>query len=147
MKINIRLYRVYLNKATHGLLQINGRSICLTIELPWAANQRSISCIPEGRYILKNRFSPRFKEHIEVLNVPDRSFILFHPANNAMRDLRGCIAPVSEIANEGWGVNSRIAMSKLLNKLKANLPSGNVTLTVLEATDEKIVKIIKKGKL
>lgn len=141
------LHRVYHKQATHGLLQVNGQNVCLTLELPWASNQRSISCIPEGNYPLKNRYSPRFKEHIEVCEVPDRSYILFHPANNAQRELRGCIAPVNQILSTGWGSRSRIAMSKLLFLLRDKLPVGKVNLTVLKATNESIIQIIKKGEL
>lgn len=141
------LHRMYLNQSTHGLLQINGKNVCLTLELPWASNQRSISCIPEGVYPLRNRHSPRFKEHIEVHNVPDRSLILFHPANNAQRELKGCIAPVNEILSTGWGSRSRIAMSRVLFLLRDKLPSGTVSLTVCKATDESIIQIIKKGQL
>lgn len=141
------LQRVYLQEGTHSLLQVNGRNVSLAIELPWVGNQQSISCIPEGEYKLRNRYSPRFKEHIEVLDVPNRSYILFHPANNAKRDLRGCIAPVTAILNPGWGADSKIAMSKLLNTLKDKLPTGEVILTVQKATDEKVIQIIKNGKL
>lgn len=141
------LQRVYLQEATHSLLQVDGRSLSLAIELPWVGNQQSISCIPEGVYTLRNRYSPRFKEHIEILDVPHRSYILFHPANNAKRDLRGCIAPVTTILHPGWGADSKIAMSKLLHSIKSELPTGEVQLTVQKATDEKIIQIIKNGKL
>lgn len=147
MSIEVCLYRVYLKKATHGLLQINGKNVCFTLELPWAANQQSISCIPEGKYVLRNRYSTRFKEHIEVVDVPNRSFILFHPANNALRDLRGCIAPVSEFVSEGWGMHSKIAMDKLLAILKPKLPAGDVILTVVETADDEILQLIKNAKL
>lgn len=147
METKVCLHRIYFDKATHGLLQINGKNLSLVIELPWIANQHSISCIPEGTYPLRNRYSSRFKEHIEVLEVPNRSLILFHPANNAQRDLRGCLAPVSEIIGMGWGNNSKIAMSKLLHTLKQQLPLGTVTLTIQEATSETIIQHIKKGKL
>lgn len=145
--MEVVLHRVYLEKASHGLLTIEGRKVCLTIELPWVTNQRSISCIPEGEYELRRRYSPRFKEHFEVVDVPDRSYILFHPANNALRDLRGCIAPVSEIIGEGWGSRSKIAMSKLLHTLQGAIVKEGVVLKVRQATDEKILSILNTGKL
>lgn len=145
--MEVCLHRVYLKEATHSLLQVDGKNVCLAIELPWKSNQRSISCIPEGNYGLRNRYSTRFKEHIEVVDVPDRSCILFHPANNAKRDLRGCIAPVTEIMTPGWGFASKLATSKLLNIVIGALASGQVTLKVQKATDETILSIIKKGKL
>lgn len=143
----IILHRVYHQQATHGLLQVNGHNVCLTIELPWVSNQRFISCIPEGQYPLKNRFSHRFKAHIEVCDVPDRSLILFHPANNAQLELKGCIAPVNQILNTGWGSRSKIAMSRLLFLVRDQLPIGTVRLKVQKATNESIIQIIKKGEL
>lgn len=145
--MEIVLHRKYFNKATHGLLTIDHRKIGLTIELPWVANQRSISCIPEGEYPLRRRYSPRFKEHFEVVAVPNRSHILIHPANNAQRDLRGCIAPVSELVGEGWGSRSKIAMSKLLHTLQGALVTEGVVLKVQQATDPKILSILNTGKL
>ena len=46
--------------------------------------------------------------------MPDRSYILFHPANNALKELRGCIAPVTDHTGPGRGTQSRIAMAKLM---------------------------------
>jgi hypothetical protein len=45
--------------------------------------------------------------------VPKRSLILIHLANNAMKELKGCIAPVSILTGQGIGKNSRLAMNKL----------------------------------
>lgn len=145
--MEIVLHRMYLEKAAHGVLILDGRKICLTLELPWVANQRSISCIPEGEYPLRRRYSPRFKEHFEVVAVPNRSHILVHPANNAQRDLRGCIAPVSELVGEGWGSRSKIAMSKLLHTLQEAIVTEGVVLKVQQATDQKILSILNTGKL
>lgn len=141
------LHRLYTPEATHGLLQLDGRNFCFVIELPWLANQRSISCIPEGTYRLQRRYSPRFKEHFEVLNVADRKAILIHPANNAQRDLKGCLAPVSQLLAPGWGSRSRIAMQKLSLVLQPALVSKEVVLTIQQATDDNIIQIIKKGQL
>jgi hypothetical protein len=146
-QMKVILHRIYLSEATHGLLTIDNVPICLTIELPWVGNQHTISCIPEGMYVLRNRYSSRFKEHIELLHVPNRSYILFHPANNAKRELRGCIAPVTELLAIGWGSQSRLAMDKLLNALQKPIAEKQITLTVQIATDQTIVQQIKKGKL
>lgn len=64
---------------------------CFTLELPWKDNQRNISCIPDGRYPIIPRFSPRFQRHLHLLNVPGRDLILIHEAN-FVQQLRGCIA-------------------------------------------------------
>ena len=51
------LKRVYLKEATHGELLFNNEHIAYTIELPWLENQKQISCIPEGEYNLRRRYS------------------------------------------------------------------------------------------
>ncbi|WP_371559569.1 DUF5675 family protein [Flavobacterium sp. Arc2] len=66
-------------------------------------NQRWISCIPEGEYVLQKWFSPKFKWHIHLQNVPRRDFILIHPANDAKKELLGCIAPVTIYTRIGKG--------------------------------------------
>lgn len=107
------LQRQYFSSVTNGILYFEGKEICKTIELAWKNNQRRISCIPEGIYKIRKRFSSKFKWHLEVLNVKNRDLILFHPANNALKELNGCIAPVSELTGEGKGIHSRIAFERL----------------------------------
>jgi len=50
---------------------------------------------------------------LEVLDVKNRSLILFHPANNALQELKGCIAPVTKLSGPGLGLMSRKAFTKL----------------------------------
>jgi|GEM_PF-4701125 len=90
----VKLLRTYGDRGTNGEIWIGGDLECCAIELPWRENVRNISCIPEGTYPLAKRYSKRFGWHILVRDVPMRSAILFHPANNAEKELRGCIAPV-----------------------------------------------------
>ena len=84
-----------------------------SIELPWKDNHARVSCIPEGRYELVKRWSPKFNRHLQVMNVPQREYILIHPANDAMHELKGCIAPVSLITGAGKGLRSRMALETL----------------------------------
>ncbi|WP_312323957.1 DUF5675 family protein [Soonwooa sp.] len=129
------LERQYHVSGTNGTLSFEGKKICRTIELAWKNNQRRISCIPEGLYRVKKRFSPKFKWHLEVLNVKNRDLILFHPANNALKELNGCIAPVSELTGEGKGILSRIAFDRLKNILFPYLEKGFViNLTIKKST-------------
>ncbi|HTN67957.1 MAG TPA: DUF5675 family protein, partial [Dysgonamonadaceae bacterium] len=100
------LKRTYLEKATHGELFYKGQKISETIELSWNHNKKRISCIPEGTYKLRKRYSEKFKWHYVLLHVPDRSYILIHPANNALKELQGCIAPVTKITGMGVGIES-----------------------------------------
>ena len=107
------LKRNYFPDGTNGKLECEGKLICNTIELPWKKNERRVSCVPEGKYFLRKRYSKKYQWHIEVLNVKDRSGILFHPANNAMKELNGCIAPVTKISGAGLGLMSRKACKAL----------------------------------
>ena len=107
------LNRTYFPEGTQGVLEWNGTLVCYTIELPWLENQRRISCIPEGEYILQPRFSPKFGWHLHLMNVPGRDLILIHPANDAKKELLGCIAPVTQHSGIGKGISSRKAMANL----------------------------------
>ena len=113
--MELELIRTYFPEGTNGELYFRGVRICSTIELPWLQNKSRVSCIPEGKYALMKRYSQRFGWHLQVMNVNNRALILIHPANDAMKELKGCIAPVSILKSEGKGLRSRIA----LNKVKA----------------------------
>ena len=129
----LALKRVYFPDGTNGQLECNGSIICNTIELPWKANERLISCIPEGKYILKKRYSKKFKWHIEIINVKDRGTILFHPANNAKKELNGCIAPVTKISGAGLGLMSRKAFSKLKTLVYQELDKAKTVLIIIKS--------------
>lgn len=89
-------------KALSNHLQTCGRFILLnddgdvvdqaaSLELPWKANLRNISCITEGNYSVTKVNSPKFGPGtFSVNNVKGRSHILFH-AGNYTRDIEGCI--------------------------------------------------------
>ena len=124
--MEIVLERMYFPEETNGVLSLNGKEICKTIELPWRNNKARVSCIPEGKYKIRKRFSAKFKWHLELINVKNRKYILFHPANNALKELNGCIAPVTQITGEGRGNESRKAFEKLKNLVFPYLETGFV---------------------
>ena len=107
------LTRKYFPDGTNGKLECEGKFLCYTIELPWKENEKMISCIPEGEYFLRKRYSKKFYWHLELVAVENRSLILMHPANNALRELNGCIAPVTKLSGPGLGLQSRKAFTKL----------------------------------
>lgn len=112
--MDLLLQREYHALGTNGILSYDNQFICYTIELPWLQNQRMISCIPEGRYKLVERYSDRHQLHLMVKGVPDRTLILIHRANNAALQLKGCIAPVSELTAPGKGKASARAFNQLM---------------------------------
>ena len=109
------LQRAYFKEGTNGTLFCSGSFLCHTIELPWNENKRNISCIPEGTYEIETRYSKRFQNHLLVKSVRNRRLILFHPANDALKELEGCIAPVTYLSGIGKCPQSRPLMQKLLS--------------------------------
>lgn len=89
-----------------------------TMELEYNDNKKRISCIPPGAYIVKKRKSDKYGNHFHVTDVPNRDFILIHPANYS-RQLLGCIAPGEsfvDLDKDGLKdvTNSRKTVDKLL---------------------------------
>jgi hypothetical protein len=128
MKMELELIRTYLPNGTNGDLFVR---LCSTIELPWKNNQSQISCIPEGRYELTKRYSQRFGHHLLINCVTNRSYILIHAFNDALKESKGCIAPVSICTAEGKGNNSRVSLQRLLDLVNPEFKKGNkVYLTI-----------------
>ena len=125
------LTRTYFPDGTNGKLECEGKLICYTIELPWKQNAKRVSCIPEGKYFIRKRYSQKYKWHLELVDVPNRSLILLHPANYAQRELLGCIAPVTKLSGPGIGLLSRKAFIKLNSLVFKALENGeSVSLIV-----------------
>lgn len=127
------LNRTYSPEGTNGTLEVNGKFICHTIELPFKSNQKRVSCIPEGEYFIKKRYSIKYKWHLEVMDVPNRTLILFHPANNALKELNGCIAPVSKLSGSGRGILSRKAFELLKSIVYPELDDGESVLLIVQS--------------
>lgn len=73
-----------------GVLVINNRPICVTLEEAWRDNARRVSCIPAGRYLCRRVMSPKYGDVFEVTGVPGRDKILLH-GGNVDDDTEGCI--------------------------------------------------------
>lgn len=109
---------------TTGRLIVLGKSDTIAafscLEPAWENNQRNISCIPAGRYVVKKRHHEKFGNHFHVLDVPGRDYILIH-AGNYRKNTSGCILPgsgFSDINKDGQIdiTQSKTAMAAL-NKL------------------------------
>ncbi len=128
------LKRTYFPNGTNGELIFLNRRICYTIELAMKNNLPQVSCIPEGRYRIARRYSSKFKNHLWLLNVPGRSLILIHPANNAVKQLRGCIAPVTTLTGIGTGSSSKPALERLMAYINHFGKGEQVYLTIENRT-------------
>lgn len=129
--MELKIIRTYFKDGTNGMLLKDGHLICSTIELPWKKNEHGVSCIPEGKYLLKKRYSEHLGWHLLVTAVPQRDLILLHPANDALKELRGCIAPVSLITGEGKGSDSRVAMAQVISLVYPVIEQEEVWMRVL----------------
>ncbi|WKK84071.1 DUF5675 family protein [Marivirga arenosa] len=139
--MDFELKRTYKPSGTNGALWYDGSLICHTIELPWKENQRNISCIPEGRYLLEKRITHERGFHLMLKNVPGRSWILIHPANDAMKELQGCIGSVMKLSGTGKGIHSRKAMHKLLEAFEEVQKENElVYLTIKKQSNMNIIK-------
>ena len=128
--MELELIRACYPRGSNGTLYAGERLICYTIELPWKDNRKLVSCIPEGRYEMKKRYTPKRGWHLLIVGVPGRSGILFHPANDALLELKGCIAPVCSVTGEGKGLLSINAMERLKAVTYKALASEAVFLTI-----------------
>ena len=67
----------------------------VTLEPRWRNNAKNISCIPAGKYTCRRIISPKFGNTFEIVDVPDRTHILFHKVNK-QSDTLGCIGVAEE---------------------------------------------------
>lgn len=119
--------------ATFGHLETaDGQVLCTTLEEPWKANQRSISCIPAGTYTAHRKLSPKRKiELFELDHVPGRSNIEIH-IGNTTADTEGCILLGSAFGtvNGQHGITgSRDAFGLFMLRL---VHVNEISLTVLD---------------
>lgn len=142
---------LYLNRfysdgnGTSGILYLDDKPFCYTTENPWKDNEKSISCIPEGKYKVRFREDPTpltmhyrkkydfFSFHLQVLDVKNRTGIYIH-VGNSPKDVQGCIAVGQSAGDIGSNFvgSSRKAFKKLYSKLKAELSKDlpvNITIT------------------
>ena len=75
---------------TFGVLKINKKVFCVTLEPPDKENQQSVSSIPIQQYICRRYSSAKYPSTFQVTNVPGRTKVLFH-SGNIVDHTRGCI--------------------------------------------------------
>ena len=131
------------DQGTFGVLRI-GPFDCYTLEPPWRDNQRSKSCIPQGTYRVRRRYSPRYKRHLHVLDVPDRSMILIHCGNVAGDKDKGFKTHSSGCILVGERLG-RLEVAKGKPFQKAVLASRFALTDLLRAVGEKSFRLTIKG--
>ena len=117
---------------TLGTLTLPNGWECSTIERPWLNNKVNISSIPAGTYQVALFSGNKYKNVYQVLDVPDRTYILIHVANWS-HQLHGCIAVGGKhclLNNLDAVTGSRAAFAELKEELEACGLSQGFTLTI-----------------
>lgn len=133
-----KINRFYHPKTTIGEFWGGKTLLAYTIELPWRDNKRRVSCIPAGKYEVLRHKSPKFGDCYILANVPSRSGILIHVANDAddsdgTVQLQGCIAPVTwvRIGNGTVrGMESTVATNAIYQAIANAMQKGRVFLEI-----------------
>lgn len=88
----VELLRIEENKThgTFGILRLNKEMFCITLEPCDENNAKGISSIPAQQYICNRYSSAKYPSTFQVMDVPERESILFHPGNT-IKDTAGCI--------------------------------------------------------
>ena len=90
MKI-VEIIRIEESEAgTFGVLRIDKRAFCVTLEPPDRLNATGRSSIPAQQYICRRVNSPTYGNTFEVTDVPGRTHVLLHPGN-VVDNTEGCI--------------------------------------------------------
>ena len=137
----IKVIRTYHPEGTNGIMTYNDKEVCKCIELPWLDNRPRLSCIPEGKYTVFIRETDQKGIHLYIPCVPGRNYILIYAADLSLRELQGCIIPVSMHTGPGMGINSKIAMQKLMETIYRDIMDVkpvNLIITSQQHTDEEI---------
>ncbi len=119
---------------TRGVMYYQNKRIAHTLENPWLNNQPRISCIPTGKYKVKNDNNGRFRWW-SIRDIPNRGLIEIHEGNK-VTDTLGCVLvgnAISEYNNTLYIRNSLVT----LRHLKKILPN-NFILNI-EEQNSKII--------
>jgi len=132
-KANFILEReVFTDESIIGTLYLNGHKLCDTLELPYRDNKKNESSIPCGLYDLCVRSgadSTKYKYvHLQVLEVPNRSFILFHIGNRA-KDSKGCVL-TGMTRQKDMVLQSKKAHTLLMQVILENYDHSNMELLI-----------------
>lgn len=135
MKIDL-IRHTYTDQSTIGSLAIDGLFTCFVLENPLELNPAlgpAHIAIPFGTYKIGIRWSPRFKRQVlEVMDVPNRTCIEFHPGNTN-KDTHGCLLPGKSRAKNFVG-ESMEAFEFLFGRVRAALERGETVELEIQAT-------------
>lgn len=133
--MNLELIREQANTQTGGIpgrLYVDGAFFGYTLENAAAA-------IPAGVFSLFDRFSPKFNDFKLSIDVPGRSYIMFH-GGNTPEDSAGCVL-IARNRDESGNISGDLSAA-LYELTKAATEAGNITLTIKNKTNWPLVLAI-----
>lgn len=104
-----------------GVLSVDGKPVCVTLEEKWRNNIKQNSCIPAGSYTVSKYSGTKYQDVWIVENVPGRDAILIH-WGNTNDNTAGCILAGQYFADFGpkRGVANSRATIEMLRKVLPN---------------------------
>ena len=132
-KCLLKLYRYNdTGKETLGLLYVDNKFFCYTLEPPWKNNERNVSCIPPDTYKCFIYDSPKRGKVVVLEDVPGRTGIQIHIGNNR-DDTEGCILPGLGLVVDKWDISPWVQSSKdALDELIYNqLPQDKFQIDII----------------
>ncbi len=116
---------------TFGVMKIDKAIFCVTLEPPDFENEQRISSIPAQQYFCKPYNSPTYGWTWQVMNVPGRTYVLFH-AGNRVKDTEACIL-TAEKFGKLYGDRAVLNSGETFKKFKKELYNEEVfSLTIHE---------------
>jgi hypothetical protein len=107
------------DRGTLGVLLVDEKLVCWTLELPWKDNERNVSCIPTGEYTISYEWSNKYEMKLwELKGVENRSEVKIHKGNY-LSDILGCILVGTDIGYDKNGDRAVWNSNKAFNKFMA----------------------------
>jgi len=107
------------DQGTIGVMLINREAFCCTLEPPDMGNKKDFSCIPLGRYTAARVISPKYGVTFEIIDVPGRTHILFHPGC-ILKNTLGCVLLgqyFGKLLGDRAVLNSGLTFSRFMEKM------------------------------
>lgn len=116
---------------TFGILRLQKEVFCVTLEPPDRLNEPFVSSIPAQQYIMERDISRSYGETFKVQNVPNRTWIFFHPGNY-IHNTEGCII-LGQYFDKLRGDRAVLNSGQTFNKFMSALSGYNrALLTITE---------------
>jgi len=128
----IRLVRIssHPHHGTFGCWVVDGQPMACTLEPYKRDNEKNISCIPTGCYLVERVNSPKYGDCFGVSNVQNRSHILIH-WGNLDKHTEGCILLGESfgLLDNDWAVlSSKLAFEEFMECMKG-INQAHLTIT------------------